>query len=196
MTDHEEFTHVAYSDEAYYSKGEYRSISLLTLGVETAEQLKIELVDILKNFNISDEFKWKKVKGAKYYQCAKEILDLVLPLALKNKIRVDTIIWDSDTKYIPKEGASIFQRMYYQVFKNVLTKRWQAKSWKLFPDEQSNIKWNEIKEFLDLASLDTDIGTKEGKALFQLVKRFSIVKIEEGVQKKKCYLKSLTSLLD
>jgi hypothetical protein len=91
MTDHEEFTHIAYSDEAYYSKGEYRSISLLTLSVETAEQLRIELADILKKFDVS-EFKWNKMRGAKYYQCAKKILDLVIPLALNTKIRVDTII--------------------------------------------------------------------------------------------------------
>ena len=182
MRDHEEFTHVAYSDEAYYSKGEYRSISLLTLNVETAEQIRIELVDILKELDVS-EFKWKKVRGAKYYQCAKKILNLVTSFALKNKIRVDTIIY-SGTKHVSK-GVNIFQLMYYQLFKNVLIKRWQANiSWKLFPDKQSNINWDKIKEFLDLASFDAGILTRGGKRLLQLVKRFNIVKIEEVDSKK------------
>jgi hypothetical protein len=181
MTAHEGFTHVAYSDEAYYSKGKYRSISLLTLSVETAKQLRIELAGILKKFDVS-EFKWNKVRGTKYYQCAKKILDLVILFALKNKIRVDTITYSS-TKHVSKD-VNIFQLMYYQLFKNILRKRWQARSWKLFPDEQSNIKWDEIKEFLDLASLDTNIVTKEGKTLFQLVKKFNIVKVEEVNSKK------------
>lgn len=124
------------------------------------------------------------MRSKKYYYCAKKILDLVIPFASKNKIRVDTIIWDSGTKYTQKDGSTIFQLMYYQLFKNVLRKRWQAKSWKPFPDEQSNIKWHEIKEFLDLASLDTDIVTKEEKTLFQLTKKFNIVKIEEINSKK------------
>lgn len=55
MTDHECFTHVAYSDEAYIGD-KYRSISLLTLNNETAEQLRMELTNILKKFGIS-EFK-------------------------------------------------------------------------------------------------------------------------------------------
>ena len=196
MNARETFTHVAYSDEAYYSEGEYRSISLLTLNVETAKQLRRELTDILKKFDIM-EFKWRKVKlrSKKYYYCAKKILDLVIPLALKNRIRVDTIIWNSSTKYIPKrDNASIFQLMYYQLFKNVLIKRWQANiSWKLFPDEQSNINWDEIKEFLDLASFDADILTRGGKRLLQLVKNFDIVEIE-AVDSKKEVLSQIPDL--
>ncbi len=88
MTAHKGFTHVAYSDEAYYSEGLYHSISLLTLSIETAEQLREKLEDILNKSGIS-EFKWKKVKkrSKKYYFCAKKILDLVIDFALKNKIR-------------------------------------------------------------------------------------------------------------
>ena len=184
MTARETFTHVAYSDEAYYSKGEYRSISLLTLNVETAKQLRRELTDILKKFDIS-EFKWKKVKGAKYYQCAKEILDLVIEFALKNKIRVDTIIYSGTRRVSKGKGVNIFQLMYYQLFKNVLIKRWQANiSWKLFPDKQSNINWDKIKEFLDLASFDAGKLTRGRKRLLQLVKNFDIVEIEEGDSKK------------
>ncbi len=48
MTDLEWFTHVAYSDEAYYSKGEYRSVSMLTTDVGTAKPLETELNSILK----------------------------------------------------------------------------------------------------------------------------------------------------
>lgn len=187
MRSHEEFTHVAYSDEAYYSKGEYRSVSMLTTDVETAKLLETELNSLLKKSEIS-EFKWKKLRGTKYYSCAEKILNLVISFALESKIRVDTIIWDSSAKHNPRrDGASIFQLMYYQLFKNTLEKRWPDDiSWGLFPDKQSNINWDEVKGFLDSASLEPSIK-EEGKKirLFNFIRKYNIVKIEEVDSKEK-----------
>lgn len=84
MIDNEGFTHVAYSDEAYYSKGKYRSVSLLTTDVETAKQLRVKLDDILRESGVS-EFKWKKLKSAKYYFCAEKLLNLISESGVSTK---------------------------------------------------------------------------------------------------------------
>jgi hypothetical protein len=48
--------------------------------------------------------------------------------------------------------------MYYHLLKNVLQARWPDYSqWNIFPDVHTGLNWNEVEDFLDLASMTTEI---------------------------------------
>jgi len=92
-----------------------------------------------------------KMNSDKYYRCATEVLDLIIKCVSKRKLRVDTIIWDSNNCTPRQQGkATIFQLMYYQLFKNTLKERWEGiTDWRLFPDTQGSINWGTIEKILN-----------------------------------------------
>jgi hypothetical protein len=71
--------------------------------------------------------------------------------------------------------------MYYHLFKNVLRARWSDDSiWRLCPDEQTAMKWNEVEDFLDMAGTQVeawrDLFT-QGKFSLRLRREFSVEQI-------------------
>ena len=66
-----------FSDESKHTASRYRSIGVVSLPVDLYENLNERLNHILQDSNVT-EFKWQRVKGAKYRFCAQKLIDVVL----------------------------------------------------------------------------------------------------------------------
>lgn len=181
-------THVAYSDEAYYLNSGYGSISMISLKVEDLDNLNQKIKNCLESSGVK-EFKWESTGSAKYRFCAKKMIDIVFEFAKQKKIRIDTIIWNSNKRkeFLPEGDLVILGKMYYHLYKNVLTKRWPKSNWKLYPDKQTAIDWNEISKILKNVSSELIIKNDSGgKLQISEKSRYQIIELSEIDSKESC----------
>jgi len=178
-------THVAYSDESNYLKGRFRSLGLLTLGVEAARLLEEKLATALASSEV-DELKWKKLASARQRFAAIKAIDLLMPYLGSTDARIDVLVWDiedSRHKVKGRDDITNLQILYYQLFKNVLRLRWgTGLVWRLVPDENNQIDWGVMEGYLGSVNSellgDDDLLTN-GSASFSLHRLFGIDCIEE-----------------
>lgn len=153
-------THSAYSDESYYTASQYRSIAVVTLETPNARHASQRLARLLRDSQVR-EFKWQKLRQARYRFAALKMVDLTVELALADQLRADVLVWDtydSRHKVQGRDDLANLQRMYYHLFKNILQKRWPADStWQLHPDENSALDWKTVQDYLDTAGLNVQI---------------------------------------
>lgn len=145
-------THIAYSDESNFNRGRFRSIAMVSLLASIVDECHSELEKLIRESDIR-EFKWNKVNDAQMRWAGKKLIDFSIPLLFTEKIRVDVLIWDTlDRRHNVQgrdDGANL-ERMYYHLFKHVLTEKWiNGACWILHPDEHSAIDWMTIQNFLD-----------------------------------------------
>jgi hypothetical protein len=105
--------------------------------------------------------------------------------ARRERIRVDSSIWDTqDARYniIGRDDVANLQRMYYKLFKNVLINRWpNGSTWELFPDEHTEMDWENVHNFLGRAEISSKIRRDlltEGKFKILIRHEFKILKIQ------------------
>mgnify|MGYP001568944883 CR=1 FL=1 len=177
-----DYAHVAYSDEAYYHGGEYSSICMVSMKYNIAIALEESMKKILKDSGLK-ELKWSKLGSARERFCALKLIDLIYPLIKQKSIRIDTLIWNNyERKDQRAENNNIIlSKMYYHLFKNVLTRRWPSDvEWIIFPDEQGVIDWEELKKILDNVSSKIFIKKKEdGGHIFEIKRDFNLPEIEQ-----------------
>jgi len=146
-------THVGFADESHYNKGRYPTLAVISFKKEDYESIKRQVCTLLKESDVK-ELKWEKIKDAKYRFAAEKICELVVALACKNILRVDTLIWDiEDTRHKIKgrDDLQNLHRMYHHLLKNVLQRRWEDGAiWILHPDEQTAISFDSIRYFLGM----------------------------------------------
>ncbi len=139
--------HVAFSDDSQHEKGRFWGLGLVSLKEENYKKLIPKIQTTFAESGVEKEFKWEKVKNAKYKLCAEKIHDFVL--SNSENLRVDVLIWDmQDERHKNVRGRSDTEnlnRMYYHLLSDVLSKRWHEKAvWEWYPDEQSAIDWREL----------------------------------------------------
>lgn len=180
-----EVSHIAYSDESYYTNDRYRSVAVVTFENKNKEYFSSTFRRILDSSQVS-EFKWNKLRQARERFAAIKLIDEVISLAQKKLIRIDVLIWDTQDSRHQVEGRddiANLQRMYYHLFKNVLKIRWSTQStWFLFPDENSALDWQSVQDFLDTAGLSFQVlgGLFDNKPFsIRLSRDFQIIGIEE-----------------
>jgi carbonic anhydrase len=80
-----------------------------------------------------------------------------------------------------RDDVANLQRMYYHIFKNVLSKRWPDKSsWILYPDQNTAIDWDTIEDILDIKSSNIEAYSNlftKGRFKFRLKEEFNIREI-------------------
>jgi len=176
-------SHVAFSDESHWNKGRYRSISLITMPYSFNVEYEQTVKKILNEIHIS-EFKWTNLSGVKEREAAVKMCDFIVENASKGFLRLDVLIWDiEDSRHkIPgRDDIANLQRMYYKLFKHVLSNRWpDGSTWILCPDEHSAMDWNNVKNYLE--KVDTKVEIYQnlftgGKFELSLKKEFKIYKI-------------------
>lgn len=146
-------SHIAFSDESY-TADRYRSVATLTLARDTAERLTPVVSNILTESSVK-EFKWEKLRQARERFAALKLIDLTIQEALRGNVRVDVLIWDTeDSRHTVKGRDDIanLQRMYYHLFRNVLTRWPSGSTWMLHPDQNSAMDWQSVGDYLDIAS--------------------------------------------
>lgn len=180
-----EASHIAYSDESYYTNDRYRSVAVVTFENANKDKFSASFRQLLDDSQVS-EFKWNKLRQARERFAAIKLIDEVISLAQKKLLRIDVLIWDTqDSRHQVKGRDDIanLQRMYYHLFKNVLKTRWSAQStWFLLPDENSALEWQSVQDYLDTAGLSFQIssGLFDDKPFsLRLSRDFQIVGIKE-----------------
>ncbi len=175
-------THQAFSDESHYSVGRYRGIGLVTAKNSCYHNLNAELKDILQQTNVK-ELKWHKLDSRNDCQAAMKFVEFAVHNACAENIRIDVLIWDMGDnrhKVVGREDTANMHRMYYHLFKNVLTKRWpDGSTWELYPDEQASIDWSKIARFLDMASISVGVPSQLSGLIESLKTEFNILRIEQ-----------------
>jgi len=144
----ETHTHVGFSDESHYNHGRFRTLSVVSLNKEDYEPVKKQVRALLDESDVK-ELKWEKVKDAKYRFAAEKICKLMVALAFKEIIRIDTLIWDiedSRHKIKKRDDLENLHRMYHHILKNTLQKRWvDGAMWILYPDEHTGLNFRNIQ---------------------------------------------------
>jgi hypothetical protein len=178
-------SHVAYADESYTTASRYRSLAAVTLSASVADTACRCCQDLLDASEMS-EFKWTKLADSRYRKVAIKLIDFIFEMVLGKAMRVDILIWDTyDSRHsvIGRDDVANLQRMYYQLFKNVLLRRWPSGAiWTLYPDENSALDWAAFEGFLDLAAFDRTAQAELLDALalrIRVAREYSISKLEE-----------------
>jgi hypothetical protein len=189
--------YLAFSDESRYNINQYRSIAVLSLPFPEYEGLVTEFSKILEESGIR-ELKYGSLTSAKMRFGALKTIDLIREKALKRQLRIDVIIWnitDSRHGVVGRDDKTNLQIMYYQLFKNIITKRWgMGCDWHLFPDEQILVNWDEMVDYLERRI--GNLYLVEGRTFEDLTKERRAWKIEKIQQVKSsgCLLVQIADL--
>ncbi|AMW31988.1 DUF3800 domain-containing protein [Fervidobacterium islandicum] len=177
-----EVTHFAFCDESNWNQGRFRSIAMVSVPAKEFQGIQRDFKEILTT-NGKQEFKWKKIHDAVYKRIAYAFVDKVLSLATQEEklIRIDILIWDiKDRRHdIPGRDDELnLQVMYYHLFKNVISQRWDGGAvWHLMPDQNTVVNWNRLEQYL-LTYTENKQLTKGPISFFEFLKReFSIARI-------------------
>ena len=142
--------YTAYTDESYISGERYRSICSFSFKTEAENDIRKNLLAILNESEVQ-EFKWQKVKDAKYRFCADKLVNFIVNSLHKFYIRIDVVVWDThDSRHsIPgRDDDANFERMFFHLLSNSMRRREQKSKWNIYPDEKMGINWNIVHDCL------------------------------------------------
>jgi len=145
--------HVAFSDDSSHREGRYNGLSIVTLEKCYYRRFRNRLQEILEDSGVRSEFKWEKLKNAKYRFVAEKFIEFVF--RRKEKLRIDTIIWDlEDSRHknvLGRDDEENLVRMYYHLVSTTLSKRWPIEGccWKWHPDIQSSVDWVTLQDCIN-----------------------------------------------
>lgn len=142
-----------FSDESSHTNARFRSICALSIPAEYVVEVQNELSKLLDGSNVS-EFKWQKLRSARYRECAKKLIDYLLTQLIPYKTRLDTLIWDTEDRrhdVIGRDDTKNFERMFFHLHNNLMTRRSYEARWHLRPDERTDINWDDIQKCLESA---------------------------------------------
>ncbi len=142
--------YVVFVDESYITDSRYRSLSAFSLKKSSYQDIVVLIQSILLESGIK-EFKWQKLKDAKYYFCAEKIIKFILDNITKYDIRIDTLVWDTyDSRHTIQGRNDIknYERMFFHLLNNSMKKRKKNSEWQIYPDIKNDIDWNTIHKVL------------------------------------------------
>ena len=143
-------TYVAYSDESNVTDARYRSICAVSFPAEQLESATGELAGFLAESKV-EEFKWKKLRSAKYRYCALDLLKCVFAKCQQCDWRFDVIIWDTqDARHtvVNRDDTKNFERMFFHLLRNAMCRRELNATWHVFPDEKLDVDWDTVRDCL------------------------------------------------
>lgn len=176
-------THVGFSDESNWNQGRFRSLGLITTSVKELKALEEETKRLLYESNVQ-EFKWKKLDGAKERFVAIKLCQFTIRECCSSSLRIDVLIWDIEDKrhkILKRDDIANLQRMYYHLFRNVFRVRWPNQAiWRLHPDEYTAMDWNTVRDCLKHVSTSLEVEQNlftGGKFKIRLRRDFGIEQI-------------------
>lgn len=145
-------THVGFADESRYTQDRYRSIGMVSLSKELWAELEAEYKSLLLGSGYN-EFKWRKVDGAKRRFMGLKSIDFTVKHVKCSPLRIDVLCWDThDQRHqqLNRDDNANLGRMYYHLFRVVVSRRWPAGSvWRLYPDNNSVVEWSTLWRCVD-----------------------------------------------
>lgn len=144
---------VAYSDESHIRAHQFRSISVVTFPLSNEPEILRSLETDIGSSDIQ-EFKWQKLRNAKYRFCAIKFLNTTFENLSKYDFRIDAIIWDTNDRrhdVLLRDDDKNFERMFFHLHHSTLKKRPENATWRIHPDERLGIDWSTIHDCLSSA---------------------------------------------
>lgn len=158
-------THVGFADESHWNEGRFRSLGVVTLPLNCLEALSSEARYLLDESQVQ-EFKWKKLKGAKDRFAADKLCGFTVDKAFAGQLRTDVLVWDiedSRHRVAKRDDTANLGRMYYHLLHNVVGERWPDNAvWRLHPDEHTGMDWETLSQCLENVSTTSE----EDRSLF------------------------------
>lgn len=142
--------YVVFTDESQITASRFQSLSAFSIRKKAWEKVQEEISGILNSSNVS-EFKWQKLKDAKYYFCAEKIINFVFTNIQNHKMRIDTLIWDthdSRHKIQGRDDMANYERMFFHLLSGSMKRRPKSAKWDIRPDQRNGIDWSTIHDCL------------------------------------------------
>lgn len=141
---------MVFSDESRHTAGRYRSIGAISLPAEEVDEASCHLSELLERSNVP-EFKWHDLRSAKHRFCAIKLVDFTFDRLLPLGVRVDVLTWDTqDSRHSihGRDDILNYERMFFHLHKNLMSRREGDSNWELRPDERVEIDWSTIQACL------------------------------------------------
>lgn len=142
-------THYGFSDESHWNRGQYRTLSIVTLPATVATTAS-EAIRTIASASEVDEFSWKDVRTHSRQKLAQELCEFAIDKVREHAMRINTLIWDTyDSRHDVRgrDDTENLARMYYHLMKNVVVKRWPTDAqWKMHVDERADIDWQVLRD--------------------------------------------------
>jgi hypothetical protein len=148
--------YVAFSDESY-SGARYRSIASFSCLLSKLDKVNAKLRYLLEESDVS-EFKWEKLKNAKYRFCADKFVKALWCFLNDADARLDVVIWDTqDSRHLVRDRDDIENqaRMFYHLHHQSLKRRSVNSKWCLYPDEKVEMDWDSINKCLSMKGIQS-----------------------------------------
>ena len=135
--------HVVFTDESQITASRFRSLSAFSMPVSSWSVVSEALRRILIESDVT-EFKWNKIKDAKYFFCAEKYINFVLDNLRTHQLRVDILVWDTQDsrhKVIGRDDIANYERMFFHLLSNAMKRRARGSKWHIRPDERGGVDW-------------------------------------------------------
>lgn len=134
-------THVAYADESNIN-GRFQVVTAVGAEMRQANLVEGDLRRALSAAGVTSEFKWEKVRDAKYREAAIRLIDVAFDHL--GNLQIDSLVWDvADSRHAVagRDDVANLMLMYRNLFKKVAAR---GGLWVLRPDEQTALNWKYV----------------------------------------------------
>jgi len=141
--------YIAFADESGIGE-RLTSIASFSFLKDSLSAINGQITGLLGESGIR-EFKWQKLKNAKYRFCAIKLLDASWSFLGTADARIDVLVWDNqDSRHaiFGRDDISNYGRMFFHLHSHVLKKRPSNSIWDIFPDEKIEIDWDTVRKCL------------------------------------------------
>lgn len=173
--------YLIFSDESgYIGSHRFRSVCTVSGSKSNLKELNEKLKSILDQHSKS-EIKFTNISSHSSTQnCATEFYGNALEFCSKRKRKIYVITWDTHDSRHDIQGRDDIENlkiMYYQILKLTMQHWGNRTSWQFYPDQQNQIDWQEIVNYLQ----NTNLSKKREweKDLFGLVRLLSLPTIDK-----------------
>lgn len=138
--------YICFSDESYIG-ARFRSLAACTCSYATYKYFHHELLQLVAAAG-TQEFKWQKLRNAKYRRLAEQLIDWSLQNSHESDVRVDVLTWDThDSRHAHRctDDKANFERMLYHILNITLRKRPHGSTWRVYPDQKLDVDWEMVE---------------------------------------------------
>lgn len=142
--------YIIFTDESSITDSRFHCLSAFSFEKSSYNFVNDSLKTLLLESKV-EEFKWNKLKDAKYFFCAEKIIRFVLNNISKINLRIDTLVWDTHDKRHKvqrRDDLANYERMFFHLLHNSLKKRSKDSRWSIHPDKRGGINWQVVHDCL------------------------------------------------
>lgn len=150
--------YVVFTDESQITASRFQCLSAFSLHRTAWKDAQECIKGILSSSNVS-EFKWQKLKNAKYYFCAEKMIEYLFANLQKLNIRLDVLVWDTHDSRHRIQGRNDmanYERMFFHLLSSSMRRRPKKAKWDIRPDQRGGIDWNTIRDCLSAKGKQQD----------------------------------------